>query len=287
MRKELKGKKTADVLKKEIILRVKKARAVRKDVPRLCCIQLKKDAAFSLYPASLIKVAAELGIEFVLKDASGKNTAQLKRQIREINEDPFFDGVIIQRPFPARIPFKKIAPLIDPKKDIEGVTPYNLGMLFCGIPLFVSPTALSAFTLAKRAVKTLRGKEVVIVGHSALVGKPLAALFLSELATVSVCHIGTYEKGFLRKHVERADILCVAVGKAHVIKGSWVAKGSVVIDVGVNKRSGKLVGDVEFNTAYKRAARITPVPGGVGPLTTAFLFKNVIRAFSLKKEGEK
>jgi methylenetetrahydrofolate dehydrogenase (NADP+)/methenyltetrahydrofolate cyclohydrolase len=186
-------------------------------------------------------------------------------------------------PLPKQIDYKIISSFIAPEKDAEGMHPANLGKVLLGKAKIIPCTAKSAFTLVKSTGVKLYGKEVVVVGHGEIAGKPLSLLFLEEFATTTVCHIGTSEAGKLVEHVKRAEILVVAVGKAGLIKGEWIKDGAIVIDVGINRVEGKVVGDVEFEEAEKRASWITPVPGGVGPLTVTMLMQNLIEATKLQQ----
>jgi methylenetetrahydrofolate dehydrogenase (NADP+)/methenyltetrahydrofolate cyclohydrolase len=165
---------------------------------------------------------------------------------------------------------------IAPEKDAEGMHPENLGKVLLGSFSVAPCTAQAALTLIESTAINLYGKEAVIVGHSEIVGKPLSMLLLNKFATTMVCHIATGERGVLPEHVKRAEILVVAVGKAGLIKGEWIKEGAIVIDVGINRVGEKIVGDVEFEKAFERAAFITPVPGGVGPLTVTMLMRNVV-----------
>ena len=187
-------------------------------------------------------------------------------------------GIIIQMPLPASIDYKKISQYIEPAKDVEGMHPANIGKLLFGKSKLVPCTAAAAMELINSTGVDLYGKEVVIVGHSEIVGKPLAMLLLDKFATVTVCHIGTSKAGKLEEHVKQAEILIVAVGKAGLIKGHLIKEGAIVIDVGINRVADKIVGDVEFEAAEKRASWITPVPGGVGPLTVTMLMRNLVEA---------
>jgi len=286
MDKILKGEIFAAPLKDKVRSYIRRLAEKGIPAPVVCSVQLQPSQAFSVYAASQKKCAQEIGAEYTLADLSSAGAAEVKRRIKALSSDRRIQGILVQMPIPEPLRLEDITALIDPAKDIEGITPYNVGLLQYGRAAFVSPTALAAFRMAKAASPDLKGKEVVIVGHSALVGKPLAMLFLGELATVTVCHIGTYERELLVEHTRRAEILCVAVGKPEAIKGDWVKKGSVVIDIGINKKSGTLVGDVEFEKAREHAVAITPVPGGVGVFTTAVLFENAVRALCLQR-GER
>jgi methylenetetrahydrofolate dehydrogenase (NADP+)/methenyltetrahydrofolate cyclohydrolase len=206
----------------------------------------------------------------------------MEKTVRALNKDSSVTAVIIQQPLPEHLNSRKIVDLIDPFKDAEGVNPCNLGTLFYGDNVISPCTAAAVMELVLSTGVDLYGKEAVVVGHSRIVGKPLSLMLLNKMATVTVCHVATSDKGVLKDHIGRAEVLIVAVGKPHVIKGDWVREGAVVIDVGINKLGNDIVGDVEFDIASKRASFITPVPGGVGPLTTAMLMRNVIELHKIK-----
>ena len=185
-------------------------------------------------------------------------------------------------PLPAQIDYKKISQFIAPEKDIEGMHPANIGKIVFGKAKVLPCTAAAVMELLNSCCPDIYGKEVVVVGHSEIVGKPLALLLLEKFATVTVCHIGTSKAGKLEEHVKKAEILIVAVGKAGLIKGDWVKEGAIVIDVGINRVGDKIVGDVEFDGASQRACCITPVPGGVGPLTVTMLMRNLVEAAKIQ-----
>jgi methylenetetrahydrofolate dehydrogenase (NADP+)/methenyltetrahydrofolate cyclohydrolase len=273
--KLLEGKPLAEVIKEEI----KKQVASLKAKPVLASIMVGDNAGAASYVKSQSKAAQNLGIEYRLQTLpQGITEGALIEFIRKLNTDKTVNGIIIQMPLPAEIDYKKISRFILPEKDIEGMHPANIGKLLFGKAKLIPCTAASAMELINSSGIDLYGKEVVIVGHSEIVGKPLALLLLDKFATVTVCHIGTSKAGKLEEHVRRAEVLIVAVGKAGLIKGDWVKEGAVVIDVGINRVNDKIVGDVEFEGAEKRAGFITPVPGGVGPLTVTMLMRNLVEA---------
>jgi len=204
--------------------------------------------------------------------------------IKKLNQDPRVSGIILQMPLPGHLDARQLQQLISPKKDAEGVSPANMGMVVYGKPILGPCTAMAIIELVKSTGVDLYGKEAVMVGHSDIVGKPTALLLLDKFVTTSVCHIATGERGTLPDYVRKAEILIVAVGKANLIKGEWVKEGAIVIDVGINRVEGKIVGDVEFDVARERASYITPVPGGVGPVTTAMLLRNTVEAAKLQLE---
>ena len=247
--------------------------------PVLASVLVGENAGAAAYAKSQIKVADNLGIEYKLH----KLSQEIKEQelidfIQGLNNDKSVNGIILQMPLPVHIDYKKMSNFIVPQKDVEGMHPANIGKITFGKANILPCTPAAVMELLKETGINLNGKEVVIVGHSEIVGKPLALLLLEKFATVCVCHIGTAQAGKLTEHVKAAEILIVAVGKAGLIKGEWINPDAVVIDVGINRIEGKIVGDVEFDEAAKRASIITPVPGGVGPLTVTMLMRNVIEA---------
>jgi methylenetetrahydrofolate dehydrogenase (NADP+)/methenyltetrahydrofolate cyclohydrolase len=273
--KLLEGKPLAEKIKEAIKLEV----GSLKNKPVLASIMVGENAGAAAYVKSQSKAAENLGIEYRLQNLPQDTTeAALIEFVRKLNSDNSVNGIIIQMPLPATIDYKRISQFISPDKDIEGMHPANIGKILFGKARLIPCTAASAMELLNSTGIDLYGKEVVIVGHSEIVGKPLALLLLDKFATVTVCHIGTSKAGKLEEHVKKAEILIVAVGRAGLIKGDWIKEGAVVIDVGINRVNDKIVGDVEFEAAQKRAAFITPVPGGVGPLTVTMLMRNLVEA---------
>jgi methylenetetrahydrofolate dehydrogenase (NADP+)/methenyltetrahydrofolate cyclohydrolase len=278
----LQGKLIADKIKQELIKEVEILKA-RAGVPKLVAVQIGENPASEVYLKAQKNNADKLGIEYVLntlkKDVSQKEAEGL---IADLNKDKSVSAVILQLPMPQQIDAKKLINLLDPLKDAEGMHPNNLGQILLGKWKIAPCTASACLTLIESTGVNLYGKEVVVVGHSEIVGKPLSLMLLSKFATTTVCHIATGERGVLPEHVKRAEVLVVAVGKAGLIKGEWIKQGAIVIDVGINRIADKIVGDVEFEEAAKRAAFITPVPGGVGPLTATILMKNTVEAAKLQ-----
>jgi len=252
--------------------------------PVLASIQVGENAGAAAYVKSQQKAAEALGIEYQLhKLEVDTSEDELIEFIQDLNKDKFINGVIVQMPLPAQIDYKKISQFIAPEKDVEGMNPANIGKIIFGKAKMLPCTAAAVMELINATGVDLYGKEVVVVGHSEIVGKPLALLLLDKFATVTVCHIGTSKAGKLEEHVRAAEILVVAVGKAGLIPGDWVKEGAIVIDVGINRVGDKIVGDVEFEVAEKKASFITPVPGGVGPLTVTMLMHNLIEATKLQQ----
>jgi methylenetetrahydrofolate dehydrogenase (NADP+)/methenyltetrahydrofolate cyclohydrolase len=252
--------------------------------PVLASVQVGDNAGAEAYVKSQKKTAEALGIEYQFHKLGPDTTeGALIEFIRRLNADKSVSGMIIQMPLPGHIDYKKISQFILPEKDAEGMHPANIGKIVFGKAIILPCTAAAVMELLKETGLDLYGKEVVVVGHSEIVGKPLALLLLEKFATVTVCHIGTSKAGKLVEHVKRAEVLIVAVGKAGLIKGEWIKEGAIVIDVGINRVAEKIVGDVEFEGAEKRASMITPVPGGVGPLTVTMLMRNVVAAAKLQQ----
>lgn len=278
MVKLLEGKILAEQIKN--ILRDKIQAADKK--LKLVSIQVGVNPACEVYVKSQKRMADLLGIEYQLHQLDRvTNEDGLISFIQELNRDDSVNGIILQLPLPLHIDYKKISQYIAPEKDAEGMHPLNLGKLIFGKSRILPCTAAAVMELLGLIGIDLAGKEVVIVGHSEIVGKPLSLLLLEKLATVTVCHIGTFKAGKLEEHVKKADVLIMAVGKAGLIKGEWIKEGAVVIDVGINKVGDKIVGDVDFEGASKRASWITPVPGGVGPLTVVMLMRNLVEGAKL------
>ena len=282
--KLLDGKILANQIKENLKTQIEGFKKTYQSVPRLASIQIGENPASEIYLKSQEKNTAALGIEFNLCKLGGNTTQdELVAYIQKLNQDKNTTGIIIQLPVPPQINSKEISIFIDPKKDVEGMHPENVGQVIFGKMRIGSCTALAVMELIKSTGVDLYGKEAVIVGHSEIVGKPVSLLLLDKFATVTTCHIATGQRGYLPTHVKRAEILVVAVGRAGIIKGVWIKAGAIVIDDGINKVGDKIVGDVEFEKASQAASYITPVPGGVGPLTVTMLMKNTVEAFKLQK----
>jgi len=280
----LDGNKKADEIKCELSDRIESLRCSIGSVPRLAALQIGEGGAFSVYANSQKRIANAISMDYELIKLAGSVSEQdLIKKIIQLNEDESVTGIILQSPLPDGFDIIKITSFISSDKDVEGISPENKGKLLLNAYKVLPPTASAAMELIHLCGIDLYGKEVVIIGHSGIVGKPLAMLLLDKLATVTVCHIATSEKGNLVEHTRRAQVLIVAVGKSNLVKGEWVKKGAVVIDIGINRVDGKIVGDVDFDGASKRASYITPVPGGVGPLTTTMLMRNCVELFQKQK----
>jgi len=279
--KLLEGKPIAERIKEEIKQKVKNL----SNKPVLASVMVGDNAGAESYVKSQSRNAQELGIEYQFHKLGQSTTEnQLIEFIQKLNSDKSVNGIIIQMPLPAQIDYKKISQFILPQKDIEGMHPENIGKILFGKAKLIPCTASAVMELINATGIDLYGKETVIVGHSEIVGKPLSLLLLEKFATVTVCHIGTSKAGKLEEHVKKAEILIVAVGKAGLIKGEWIKEGAIVIDVGINRVGDKIVGDVEFEGASQKASYITPVPGGVGPLTVTMLMRNLVEAANLQRD---
>jgi methylenetetrahydrofolate dehydrogenase (NADP+) / methenyltetrahydrofolate cyclohydrolase len=241
----------------------------------LTVVRVGDDPASAVYVRNKIKACAETGIistEHHLPDTTTQ--AELLALIGTLNDDPAVHGILVQLPLPKQIAEHAVLVAISPDKDADGFHPFNVGCLWTGKPAPRACTPHGVMRLLDETGVELKGKYAVVVGRSNIVGKPLAAMLLERHATVTIAHSRTPD---LAAEVARADVLVAAVGKAGIIKGAWIKPGAVVIDVGMNRGAdGKLVGDVEFAEASKRAAAITPVPGGVGPMTIAMLLANTV-----------
>ena len=280
----LKGKPIADKIKEDLKKEIEDLKSKFGKSPKLVAVQIGENSASAVYLKAQIKNAENLGIEYVLNTLTEDTPQQeVEQLIDNLNKDKDVSAIILQLPVPKQIDAKKLVNLIDPIKDAEGMHPSNLGQVLLGKWNLAPCTASACLSLIESTGINLYGKEVVIVGHSEIVGKPLSLMLLSKFATTTVCHIGTGERGVLPEHIKRAEVLVVAVGKAGLIKGEWIKEGAIVVDVGINRVGDKIVGDVEFQEASKRATHITPVPGGVGPLTTTMLMKNTVEAFKVQK----
>lgn len=253
-----------------------KARGVE---PTLAVVLVGDDPASAVYVRNKGKRAAEAGIATVDHRLGGETTTgELLALVRSLNDDPSVDGILVQLPLPPQVDSDAVLLAIDPAKDVDGFHPENLGRLMIGEPRFVACTPLGCMKLLESAGAELSGARALVVGRSTIVGKPMAQLLLAANATVTTAHSRTVD---VAGEVGRADIVIAAVGRPKMIQGAWIKPGATVIDVGINRGDdGKLCGDVDFDRAVERAGAITPVPGGVGPMTIACLMHNVALAAS-------
>jgi methylenetetrahydrofolate dehydrogenase (NADP+)/methenyltetrahydrofolate cyclohydrolase len=244
--------------------------------PGLAVVIVGRDAPSTVYLEQILRGCAKVGIQAEFVELEGEATeASVTSTIRAVNVDPAVDGVIVQMPLPPTIRLRSVIDAIDPAKDIDGIHPLNAGLLRLGYDGFLPATAHAAVEILRRSGIEIAGRDAVVVGRSAVVGMPAAFLLVKEDATVTVCHSRTRD---LAAHVARADIVVVAAGRPGLITGAMLKPGAVVVDVGINLVDGRIVGDVDFDSAVNVASAITPVPGGIGPLTNALLLTHLIRA---------
>lgn len=249
--------------------------------PGLGVILVGEDPASQVYVRNKSLACQKVGIAvFDHRLPTHTTEAELAAQIHRLNQDPSTHGILLQLPLPEPLSSARVLSAIDPTKDVDGLLAENVGLLWQGRPRFVPCTPLGVMRLLSEADTKLRGARALIVGRSLLVGKPMAALLMAADATVTVCHSKTAD---LPTRIAEAQVVIAAIGQPQAILGSWIAAGATVIDVGINRLpSGQLVGDVDFSAAVERAAVITKVPGGVGPLTVAMLLKNTVLAARLQ-----
>lgn len=272
------GKALAAQMREQMAVRVKELE--NKGVtPGLAVVLVGEDPASRVYVTMKEKACAATGIYSVEHKLAAETTQQeLLAVVDQLNSDERIDGILVQLPLPAHIDEGCILNAISPLKDVDGFHPFSVGCLATGNPTFRSCTPYGVMKMLESIPYDLNGKEVVVIGRSNIVGKPVALMCLAENATVTICHSRTKD---LEGHVGRADVVIAAVGIPEMIKGSWIKEGAVVIDVGINRVADKkLVGDVEFDAAAARASYITPVPGGVGPMTITMLLFNTIQSAS-------
>jgi len=271
------GNKIAQDIRNEVRQSAISLKEQKGIVPGLAVVLVGEDSASQVYVGRKAKACAEVGfLSREYKLPAETDEEKLLKVIRKLNRDKLIHGILVQLPLPKHISTEKIIAAIDPHKDVDGFHPYNVGGLVTGSPLFIPCTPQGIMELIARTCIDLKGKEAVVVGRSNIVGKPIALLLLAQHATVTICHSRTKNLPVVTR---RADILIAAVGKAHMIKADMVKDGGIVIDVGVNRlENGKLAGDVDFNEVAPKASYITPVPGGVGPMTIAMLMKNTLDA---------
>src|SRR3954469_25531809 len=244
--------------------------------PVLAVVICGRDAPSMVYLRQILRSCEKVGIEGRLVEVDGEaSEASVVEAIRTLNADPRVNGIIVQMPLPPTIRLRSIVDAIDPAKDIDGIHPLNAGLLRLGYDGFLPATAHAAIEILRRSGIEIAGRDAVVIGRSAVVGMPAAFLLVKEDATVTVCHSRTID---LPGHVARADIVVVAAGRPGLVTGAMLKPGAVVVDVGINVVDGRIVGDVEFASAVEVASVITPVPGGVGPLTNAILLPHLIRA---------
>lgn len=281
MAKVIDGKVISKQIKDELKERVAEYRKQGIEIA-LAVIQVGNDAASSVYVGNKKKACEYIGIKSVAYELPEKTTEEeLLKIIHTLNQDDSIYGILVQLPVPKHINENHIIQAIDPKKDVDGFHPQSVGALSIGQPGFVSCTPAGVIQLLKRSNIEIEGKECVIIGRSNIVGKPMAMLLLRENGTVTICHSRTKD---LKEITRRADILVVAIGKPKMINASYVKEGAVVIDVGIHRdANNKLCGDVDYESVEPVARAITPVPGGVGPMTIAMLMHNCVDAVQIRE----
>ncbi len=270
------GKAIARAVRDEIRTEIESWRAAGGRRPGLATVLVGDDPASAVYVGGKQRASAEVGIEGSAHDLpADASQADVEALLHELNADPRVSGILLQLPTPAHIDGSYLTTLIDPAKDVDGLTPISAGLLAKGLPGLRPCTPAGVIELLRRYEVGLEGAEAVVLGRSDLVGKPVSALLLAENATVTTCHSRTRNLGEVCR---RADVLIAAVGRPEMVKGDWIKPGATVIDVGINRTDHGLVGDVEFASASEVAGLISPVPGGVGPMTIAMLLGNTLRA---------
>jgi methylenetetrahydrofolate dehydrogenase (NADP+)/methenyltetrahydrofolate cyclohydrolase len=275
------GKAVAAQLRGKIGVEVARLKAAHQLTPSIAVVLIGSDPASEVYVRTKSKAVAEAGMRAIDKKLPASTSeTELLAVIRELNDDPAVHGILVQLPLPPQIDSHRIISTIDPGKDVDGFHPLNVGRLASGLPALTPCTPLGSIMLAKTARPSLAGLEAVVIGRSNIVGKPVAQLLLAENATVTIAHSKTQN---LPAVCRRADILIAAIGRPEMVRGDWIKPGAIVIDVGINRVAGeegksRIVGDVAFAEAMKVAGAITPVPGGVGPMTIACLLLNTLRA---------
>jgi len=271
------GKKAAAELREELKKKVVELKSTHNAVPGLTVILVGEDSPSKIYVKNKEKFAKEVGMNSeVIKYPENVEEKIVLNKIRELNNNKKVSGILVQLPLPKHIDKRKMIETILPGKDVDGFHPMNVGNLSSGYDNSIPCTPLGCYLLLKKVEKNLSGKHAVVIGRSNLNGKPMTQLLLKENCTVTITHSKTKD---LKGECSRADIIIAAVGRPKLVKGDWVKKGAIVIDVGINKTDSGLVGDVDFDEVSKVAKAITPVPGGVGPMTIACLLSNTVECF--------
>ena len=271
------GKKISAVLREKLKEKVSKLKSKYNSVPGLTVILVGEDSPSQIYVKNKEKSANEVGIKSeVVRYPEKVEEKVVLDKIKELNDNNEVSGILVQLPLPKHIDKRKVIETINPSKDVDGFHPMNVGNLSSGYESSIPCTPLGCYLLIKNIEKNLNGKHAVIIGRSNLNGKPMAQLLLKENCTVTITHSKTKD---LKAECARADIIIAAVGRPKLVKADWVKKDAIVIDVGINKTDSGLVGDVDFDEVSKVAKAITPVPGGVGPMTIACLLSNTVECF--------
>jgi len=271
------GKKTAAEIREKLKKKVEELKSTYNAIPGLTVILVGEDPASKIYVKNKEKFAKEVGMNSeVIRYPVDLKEKDLLNKIMELNKNENVSGILVQLPLPKHIDKRKVIETIDYKKDVDGFHPMNVGNLSSGYDSSIPCTPLGCSILLRKAEKNLSGKHAVVIGRSNLNGKPMTQLLLKENCTVTITHSKTKD---LKAECLKADIIIAAVGIPKLVKGDWVKKGAVVIDVGINKTDSGIVGDVDFEEVSKVAKAVTPVPGGVGPMTIACLLNNTVECF--------
>lgn len=268
------GKKIAEQIKSKLRERIRQF----SKAPKLAIILAGDDEASHIYVRNKQKAAAEIGLQTALFHLNNDvKEDELLNLILQLNENKNINGIIVQLPLPEHLQTGKIINAISPLKDVDGFTPYNTGLLQNNEqPYFIAATPLGIMYLLSSVCPLLCGKNVVIIGASLIVGRPLATLLLNQECTVTITHIHTQN---IKEITKKADIVVAACGVAKMVKADWIKKDAVLIDVGINREQGKICGDIDYENVQNKALAVTPVPGGVGPMTVAMLLKNTVDAY--------
>ena len=271
------GKKVAADLRADLKKKVAELKSNYNAVPGLTVVLVGEDPPSKIYVKNKEKFAKEVGMNSeVIRYPENVEEKVLLNKIKELNNNDKVSGILVQLPLPKHIDKRKVVETILPSKDVDGFHPMNVGNLSSGYDSNIPCTPLGCYLLLKKVEKNLNGKHAVVIGRSNLNGKPMTQLLLKENCTVTITHSKTRD---LKAECSRADIVIAAVGRPKLVKGDWIKKGAIVIDVGINKTDSGLVGDVDFDEVSKVAKAITPVPGGVGPMTIACLLNNTVECF--------
>lgn len=282
---KLDGKSLALKIEEDIKAEISKLNQEYKITPGLAVILVGNDPASQSYVNMKAKACKRTGIYSTTHEMPESITQEsLLQTISMLNQNPNIDGILVQLPLPKHIDATCVLEAISPTKDVDGFHPFNVGRIYVGLEGFIPATPMGVITLLKHYEIPLKGQNVVIVGASNIVGKPLASLFLNENATTTLCHIYTKD---LKEHTKKADILCVGVGKPNLITKDMVKEGAIVVDIGINRlENGSIVGDVDYENVAPLSSYITPVPGGVGPMTIASLLQNTLKAAKMRAKNK-
>lgn len=277
----LDGKSLSNKIKEEVRVEVEQLKQEKNITPGLAVVLVGDDAASATYVSSKHKACETAGIYSVVhKRDSSTTQEELLELIEEMNNDPKLDGILVQLPVPKHIDTTTVLEAINPLKDVDGFHPYNVGRMVSNLDAFLPATPFGVMRMFEEYNIDLVGKNVCVIGSSDIVGKPMASLLINAKATVEVCNSKTKD---LKAHTLRADIIIVAAGRVNLVTEDMVSEGAIIIDVGINRLdTGKLVGDADFEGCKDKCSFITPVPGGVGPMTIAMLLKNTVKAANLR-----